>query len=175
MDDTSGVVTLSVDKPQKERKNKSQEKREMLALRELGKQLVALSHAELENIPLPQTVHQAVIAAQKLKRAALKRQYQYIEGCLRNVDVGLIRLSLEEINKPKRKVIEDFHEAEQWRDDLLAGDKSVLEGLLARFVLADRQRLQQLIRNALREQARNKPPKSARRLFQYLTELQQTE
>jgi ribosome-associated protein len=40
-----------------------------------------------------------------------------------------------------------------------------------RFPSADRQHARQLVRNALRERAQNKPPKSARALFQYLSEL----
>ena len=164
------------DKPLKERKNKSLEKREMLALRSLGERLVALGSAELERISLVAPLHHAVTAAKKFKHTALKRQYKHIEGLLRETDdVDAIRLALDEITKPKRKAVEKFHKVEQWRDRLLAGDESVLDEFLGRFVLADRQRLRQLMRNAAKEQERNKPPKSARLLFQYLSDLQQME
>ena len=174
MDDTSRVTAVRKEKPLKERKNKSLEKREMLALRALGERLVALGSAELERFSLGQPLHGAVTAAKKFKHTALKRQYKYIESILRETDdVDTIRLALDEIAKPKRKAVEKFHEIEQWRDRLLAGDESALDELLGRFALADRQRLRQLMRNATKEQERNKPPKSARLLFQYLSELQQ--
>jgi ribosome-associated protein len=176
MDDTPRAASVRKEKPLKERKNKSQEKREMLALRVLGERLVALSSTELEKIDLAQTVHDAVIAARKFKHSALKRQYKRIEGLLREADdVDAIHLALNEIARPKKKAVEALHEVEQWRDRLLAGDEPLLNELLSQFALADRQRLRQFTRNALKEQAQSKPPKSARLLFQYLSELQQAE
>ncbi|TPC95485.1 DUF615 domain-containing protein, partial [Escherichia coli] len=40
---------------------------------------------------------------------------------------------------------------------------------------ADRQQLRTLIRNAKKEKEGNKPPKSARQIFQYLRELAENE
>ena len=40
---------------------------------------------------------------------------------------------------------------------------------------ADRQQLRSLVRNAKKEQEGNKPPKSARQIFQYLRELAENE
>ena len=65
-----------------------------------------------------------------------------------------------------------FHRLEQWRDQLLAGDNAVLDTLLNEFDVVDFQYLRQLVRNAAKEKKNNKPPKSARLLFQYLKELQ---
>ena len=42
-----------------------------------------------------------------------------------------------------------------------------------KFEQFERQYVGQLIRNAKKEQTQNKPPKSARLLFKYLSELQQ--
>ncbi len=148
----------------------------MLALRALGERLVALSMAELERVPLTQPVRDAVIVAKKFKHTALKRQFKFIEGLLREGDdADAVRLALDQIAKPKQKAVAAFHEAEQWRDSLLAGDESVLDELLGRYTFADRQRLRQLMRNATKEEKLGKPPKSARLLFQYLAELQLTE
>lgn len=157
----------------KERKNKALEKREMLALRLLGERLVALGNSELDAMPLPQPLRAAVGAAKKYKRSALKRQYKYIEGLMRDVDADAIRQALDEAARPHREAVQSFHEVEQWRDRLLAGDEALLDELLSRFENADRQRLRQLVRNARKEREINKPPKSARLLFGYLSELQQ--
>lgn len=160
--------------PPKERKNKSQEKRRMLALRALGERLVALGNSELEVMPLPQPLRDAVDAARKYKRTALQRQYKYIEGLMRDVDVDAIRQALDKQARPHREAVQVFHEVEQWRDRLLAGDDALLDDLPIRFEHADRQRLRQLVRNARKERETDKPPKSARLLFAYLSELQQT-
>jgi len=65
----------------------------------------------------------------------------------------------------------DFHRLEAWRDRLLAEGDAALPELLAEFPGADRQQLRQLIRNAHRERAAQKPPRAARLLFRYLREL----
>jgi ribosome-associated protein len=168
-------MSLSREKPLKERKNKSQDKREMLALRALGERLVVLGVAELEKIPIDKVLFEAVVAAKKFKRSALKRQYKFIEGLLRGADAKAIRHALDEVARPHQEATKAFHEVERWRDALLAGDEGLLDELLIRLAHADRQRLRQLVRNAHKEQALNKPLKSARLLFQYLSELQQTE
>jgi ribosome-associated protein len=157
----------------KERKNKSQDKREMLSLRLLGERLVALGHAELETMPLTAPLRTAVNAAKKFKRSALKRQYKYIEGLIRDLDADAIRQALDEADRPHREEVRAHHEVEQWRDGLLAGDDGLLDDLVNRFEQVDRQRIRQWVRNAKKEQDLNKPPKSARLLFKYLTELQQ--
>jgi ribosome-associated protein len=67
--------------------------------------------------------------------------------------------------------VREFQRLEQWRDRLLTGDEEVLNELASHFPQADRQHLRQLVRNAAREREQHKPPKSARALFQYLSEL----
>jgi ribosome-associated protein len=166
-------MNLSKEKPLKERKNKSQDKREMLALRALGERLVVLGGAELERMPIDKVLFEAVVAAKKFKRSALKRQHKFIEGLLRGTDTEAILRALDEMAKPHQEATEAFHEVERWRDALLAGDEGLLDELLTQFVQADRQRLRQFVRNAHKEQRLNKSPKSARLLFQYLSELQQ--
>ncbi|HEX7026867.1 MAG TPA: ribosome biogenesis factor YjgA, partial [Gammaproteobacteria bacterium] len=77
---------------------------------------------------------------------------------------------LDGLLQPYREQVQAFHETEQWRDKLIAGDEALLNELVGLFN-ADRQHLRQLVRNAQKEQAQNKPPRSARILFQYLMEL----
>jgi ribosome-associated protein len=87
-------------------------------------------------------------------------------------DEASIRKALNNVQQPHRDEVKAFHEVEQWRDQLLQGDQVLLDGLVNKFVNVDRQYIRQLIRNAKKEQEQNKPLKSARLLFKYLTEIQ---
>jgi ribosome-associated protein len=69
--------------------------------------------------------------------------------------------------------MEQFHQLEGWRDQLIAGNTMVFEEVLDLHPFADRQRMNQLIRNANKEALQNSPPKASRLLFKYLQELQQ--
>ena len=69
--------------------SKSQRKRDAQALQALGVQLVALSAAQLARLDLPETLHEAVLAAQRMRtHGARRRQMQYI---------GTLMLQLEPI------------------------------------------------------------------------------
>ncbi|HEC15501.1 MAG TPA: DUF615 domain-containing protein [Sedimenticola sp.] len=158
-----------------ERKSKSQIKREMQALRDLGKRLVALPESSLDKIPMPERLRAAVLAAKGFKREALRRQIQHIGALMREVDADAICRALEGLSRPHREEVQAFHEVEQWRDALIEGDGGLLEELANRFEAADRQQLRQLARNARKEREQNRPPKSARALFRYLSDLRSAE
>jgi ribosome-associated protein len=79
---------------------------------------------------------------------------------------------LHKLQQPHKDEVKAFHQLEQWRDQLLLGDQDLLNEMASKFENFDRQHIRQLIRNAKKEQEQNKPPKSARLLFKYLTEIQ---
>ncbi len=155
-----------------ERKSKSQIKRDMQALRDLGKSLIELTEGNLRKLSLSDRVYEAVIAAKGFKREALRRQIQHIGVLLRDEDDAVLQRELEELAKPHRAEVQVLHQVERWRDALIAGDANLLEELAALFQDINRQYLRQLIRNARKENEANKPPKSARLLFRYLSDLQ---
>jgi ribosome-associated protein len=64
-----------------------------------------------------------------------------------------------------------MHRIEALRERLLADGDAALAELLDEHPQADRQRLRQLVRNALDERHRNKPPHAFRELFRELREL----
>lgn len=154
-----------------ERPNKTQLKRETDALRQLVEQLVALPATTLAKVSLDESLRDAIVSARQMKRAALQRQLQYVVGLMRDTDTDVIVESLRVVTQPQRHAVQAFHEVEQWRDALIAGDEELLNDLVIRLS-ADRQYLRQLIRNARKEHEQTKPPKSARVLFRYLTGLQ---
>lgn len=152
--------------------SKSQVKREMQTLRDLGEELVQLPLVSLKKFSFPERLLDSILLAQSLKREALRRQIQHIGKLLREEDDEAIRQLLSQISQPQRDEVMAFHEIEQWRDKLLDGDDEAINQAVDRFQEADRQHLRQLVRNARKELQQEKPPKSARLLFQYLKDLQ---
>ncbi len=159
--------------PYKIRPNKTQLKREMKVLHDLGRELVELSQNKLEEVTLSERMYDAVVSAKKMKKAALQRQFRFISSIMEEEDIETIQLELKQLALPQQKEVKEFHQIEHWRDQLIAGDSNLIEQLVA-DINADRQHIRQLIRNANKEAQQNKPPKSSRLLFQYLKELQET-
>lgn len=153
-------------------KSKSQIKRELHELQALGKLLVELPDKQLINIPISDKLRDAIVAAKSMKHGALSRQLKYIGSLMPKEDEASIRLALDKLQQSHKDEVNAFHELEQWRDQLLQGDQILLDELANRFVNFERQHVRQLIRNAKKEQELGKPPKSARLLFKYLTEMQ---
>ncbi|MCK5360988.1 MAG: DUF615 domain-containing protein [Gammaproteobacteria bacterium] len=151
--------------------SKSQVKREMQSLRDLGEELVELPIAELKKFDISESLHDAISLAQTLKREALRRQIQRIGKLLREEDDAVIKQTLEQISQPQRDEVKAFHQLEEWRDQLMSGGDEAINQTVEALPGADRQHLRQLVRNVRKELELEKPPKSARLLFQYLKEL----
>ena len=67
--------------------SKSQRKRDAQALQALGVQLVALSTAQLAQLELPEALHEAVLAVQRMHaHGARTRQMQYIGKLMRQLE-----------------------------------------------------------------------------------------
>ena len=153
-------------------KSKSQLKREMTALQDLGANLVKLSNKELARIPLPEELAEAIKLARSINsNSGLRRQMQYIGRLMREIDADPILRAYTLLHDGKRESAEQFHHIEEWRDRLIAEGETALETFLADHPAAERQRLRQLLLNIKKEQEKNQPPKSARLLFRYLREL----
>jgi ribosome-associated protein len=152
-------------------KSKSQIKRELQALQALGKQLVELPDKQLINVPVSEKLRDAIHSAKTMKHGALSRQLKYIGNLMPNEDEASIRKALDKLQQPHKDDVVAFHKLEEWRDRLLQSDQALLDELALKFNEFERQYVGQLIRNAKKEQAQNKSPKSARLLFKYLSEL----
>ncbi len=169
MDELSNLDQDNSEQP----KSKSQIKRELLELQALGKQLVDLPDKQLINFPISEKLRDAILAAKTMKHGALSRQFKYIGNLMPNEDDASIRKALDKLQQPHRDEVNALHLLEEWRDRLLQSDQVLLDELALKFDEFERQYVGQLIRNSKKEQAQNKPPKSARLLFKYLSELQQ--
>lgn len=156
--------------PYSERPNKTQLKREMKALHDLGRQLVEMPLSKFEKITLSERISDAILLAKKLKKGALQRQLRFIAGIMKEEDTNTIIAEIKQLSLPQEQEVKAFHQVEEWRDKLIAGDNNLINKLVDKFS-ADRQHLRQLVRNANKEAQNNKPPKASRLLFKYLKDL----
>ena len=151
--------------------SKTQRKRDMHALQDLGEALVALPAARLAELDLPERLRDAVAEARRISKfGALRRQLQYIGRLMRDIDSSAIAARLDAWNGQSREATAHLHQLERWRERLLEDD-AALEALLAEYPQADVPRLRALVRNARREQAEGRPPASFRALFQALKDI----
>jgi len=148
--------------------SKSQRKRDMDALQDIGAELTELNEQQLAGIELPENLRDAVLAARAMKRnEARRRQVQYIGKLMRQVDPAPIRAKLDGFLSVSAENTAQLHHIERWRERLLAEPQAVSE-FIAAFPEADSQQLRTLIRNTSDERNRNKPPKHFRALFQMI-------
>jgi len=150
--------------------SKTKRKAEMDALQDIGVRLVGLSKERLAKLDLPERLLDAINEAKRITaNGATRRQKQYIGSLMREVDVAPIIDQLQRWDGKHTAENAYFHQLENWRDRLIADDRLVSEWMV-KYPQTDSQQLRALIRNAQREQAANKPPKSSRALFILLRE-----
>lgn len=137
-----------------DRPSKSQVKRDMLALLDLGAKLVDLSTDRLKQLPLPEILYEAIRLAQRTtSREGRRRQIHYVGKLMRQVDADTIRAQLDVWENGSREQTLAMHRLESLRD-LLIKDDDALTGLLSAYPGADVQQLRTLIR-ASRKEAQN--------------------
>lgn len=155
--------------------SKSEIKRDAEELKRLGVELVELGKNALEKMPLDDDLRAAIELAQKIKKEGRRRQLQLIGKMMRSRDVEPIRQALDKLKNRHNQQVSLFHKLEALRDRLVdEGDEAISE-VLRLYPEADRQQLRVIIRNAQKEKAANKPPKSYRQIFSYLRELAESQ
>jgi len=153
--------------------SKSQRKRDMQLLRDLGEKLLSLPVDHLEKIS-ESAIITAVQDCKKITKGnARKRQIQFIGKLLAKSDITEIQAMVDRFDAGSRSHVTQFHKLEQWRERLLEGDNHVLDEIFARFPGVDRQHLRHLTRKAVTEREKSfEPPLQYRKLFQYLKSLE---
>ncbi|AYW42950.1 TPA: ribosome-associated protein [Pseudomonas aeruginosa] len=172
---TTTMAEFHDDDSQFEEKSKSQIKRELHALQDLGERLTTLQPQLLERLPLTDPLRKALLEAPKHKaHIARKRHIQYIGKLMRDQDVDAIVALIDQVDSSTRQYNERFHALERWRDQLIADGDAALDAFVGEFPECDRQHLRGLVRHAQHEAAHNKPPAAARKVFKYIRELDET-
>ncbi len=153
--------------------SKSQRKRELDELRQLGQKLLEFSEDSLRQLALPELLLEAVLAGRKItSHGAHKRQLQYIGKLLKEIDATPVRVAVAAREHQHDTSTREFHQLESLRDQLLAAGDDAIPAVLASYPQTDRQRLRKLVRQARQQQVTGQPAGATRALFRYLRELQ---
>jgi len=148
--DPDGDVQEKFDRP-----SKSQVKREMLLLLDLGKQLVELPPEKLKQLPLAENLFDAIRQAQRItSREGRRRQIHYVGKLMRSAPAEAIRAQIEVWEKGSRESTLAMHRLEKLRD-LLLEDDGALAKLLDEYPQLDVQSMRALIRAARNETRHN--------------------
>jgi ribosome-associated protein len=152
-----------------EKDSKSQRKKQMTALQDIGKILVELPAPQLARVPMDERLATAVHAAREIKsREGLRRQLQYIGRIMRNTDTAPLLTALDKVQTMGQLSKAKFHQVERWRDQMIAEGDAALENFLVKYPQADSQQIRQLIRKAQSDVKRNKNTGGSTALFRLL-------
>ena len=153
--------------------SKSERKRQSTELQDLGEALIGLSQAELDALPLPESLRDAVMLARRITaHGGLYRQKQYIGKLMRKIDAEPIRDALEARKERERVAAARFRRIEQWRDRLIREGVPALEPLQQELgERGDTSSLGDLVDRARTEVQLKSAPHASRELFRTLKEL----
>ena len=155
--------------------SRSQQRREALDVLALATTLSDLEPGRLARLPVPEHLLPHIAEARRItSHIAHKRQLAFLAKQMRREDdevLDAIRDALDAGGEAARQETALLHRIERWRERLLDEGDAALGELLDAHPRADRQKLRQLVRNALDERARGEPPRAVRELFRALREL----
>lgn len=178
LDNDSSPSSPEVDENGYDRPSKSALKRASHELQALGQQLLDMPDSWLNDIEMPERLREA-LATYKTTRSfeGKRRQLQFIGKVIRGVDAEPLREAVASFQLGHARDALALHEAESWRNRLLADEKQALGQWLGKYPDTDTQALRALIRQARKDQAEaaSTPPGQAprqarayRELFQFI-------
>ncbi len=152
--------------------SRSQNRRDALEVLALGEKLVDLTPAQLARLPIPEGLLEHIEYSKRItSHGARKRQLAFLAKQMRREEdetLEAIRDAMDANSETSRREVAIMHRIERWRERLLAEGDAALAELLDEQPEADRQQLRTLVRNALAEKAKNKPPRAYREIYQVL-------
>ena len=152
--------------------SKSQVKREMHALQDLGNRMLDLGDEQLDALPISDTLRAAIVESRRIrKHEARRRHLHYIGKILRSEDdPEAIERSLGAFVAGSEEHTRRHHLAERWRDRMIADGDRVVGEFIEYCPQADVQHLRNLVRNARKEAEKQKNTGQAKKLFRALRE-----
>ena len=167
-DDEGNIVYYAV------RPNKTQIKKEIAVFLALGEEIASLPSMQITALALPEKLENSIREIIKMPhKAARKRQLKFIAQQFYKMDnIDPILEKVAKFTNKSSHAVREHHIVESWRERLLGEHHDdALTDLWNEKPLADRQHLRQLLRNAQKEIATNKPAKSPKLLYRYLKTL----
>ena len=154
-----------------EKPSKTKLKQQAHDLQALGAELVALPRSRLKDVPMPDGLRDAIDQYRKTKSfEGQRRQLQFIGKQMRFADAAPLQAAVDAFKLGSAKDTLALHEAERWRDELVANDDA-LTRWAAEFPGSDLQRLRSLVRAARKDAAaapEQRNGRGYRELFQFV-------
>ena len=176
--DASAASGWPEDPAQSERPSKTQLKKAMHDLQDLGEALVGLPEDRAIALALPEPL---LTAVQEFKRTrsheGRRRQMQYIGKLMRRIDPEPVRQAVAAMRLGQAKDALTLHQAETWRKRMIESDDA-MTGWAAAFPASDLQQLRSLIRSARKDAAgapEQRSGRAYRELFQFIKQAQHDE
>lgn len=136
--------------------SRTKKKESMQIYKLMGEELISLSKNHLSIIPLNTEILEALKVAKKIKVGnALNRQMSFIGKLIRNNNFEEIQAALEKLNNQDSVRDQNARQAEKWRDKILEGEANTVGDFIEKYPKANRQKLNQLARHAVKEKAQN--------------------
>lgn len=149
--------------------SKTDLKKESARLQALGENLLTLRAELMQRLELPEKLQDALAEARRITNfEGRRRQMQYIGKLMRALDddqLTAAQAALDEQNLGSAQATLALHQAEQWRDRLIADDDALTQWMQI-DAQADVQHLRTLIRQARKDaqatQAQERPGEAVR-------------
>jgi ribosome-associated protein len=140
-------------------------KRESTELQKLGEDLLTLRADYIARLDLPEKLVDAVAECKRITNfEGIRRQMQFIGKLMRKLEeskIEAIRAALSEQHMPSAQETLLLHQAEQWRDRLVADDDALGQWLNL-SPATDSQNLRALVRQARKDAKPEKPGAAVR-------------
>lgn len=153
------------------RPSKTRLKQQMHELQQLGEAVAALPESRLSDVPLPDSLREAIAELRRTRsHEGRRRQLQYIGKQMRHVDPEPLRQAVAAFQLGSARETLRLHQAERWRDELIADDGSATRWAQA-YPASDLQRLRSLVRAARKDAAmpaEQRHGRAFRELFQFV-------
>jgi ribosome-associated protein len=134
--------------------SKTDLKRESAELQKLGEALLTLRADLMQRLALPEKLADALGEAKRITNfEGKRRQLQYVGKLMRQLDADILQAVRDALDEQRRGSASDaleLHQAEQWRDKLIATDDA-LEQWQRAYPGTDTQQLRALIRQARKD------------------------
>lgn len=131
--------------------SKTQLKKAMQELQDLGAALLQLPEATLAKLPMHDPLREALRDLRRLtNHGAHKRQLQYVGKLMRLEDATPFRSALADMHAGRVRGINALKEIERWRDRLI-DDETALAAWAKAYPASDTPAFRSLVRNAQRE------------------------
>ena len=152
--------------------SKTEMKREMDRLQELGKRLTELNANQWQTLTIKEVLLDALVESKRLKHNEAKRRHlQYIGKLMRDEDVELVQHQVDLLDPSSEAFGRRVGQMERWRERLVK-DAKAMNAFIDEYPHVDRQHLRNLVRNASKEMSTEPPKPGAgyKKLFQFIKE-----